>query len=62
MSKKQLTYTSALKELEMIVDKIENDSPNVDELTVLVKRAVELTNFCKNKLSNLFDIVYLRIS
>ena len=50
MSKKALTYKSALKELEDIVNKIENDSPDVDELTGLVKRATELMLFCKNKL------------
>ena len=50
MSKKPLTYKAALEELEKIVDKIEQESPDVDELTSLVKRAVELTDFCKKKL------------
>ena len=50
MSKKALTYKTALKELEDIVNKIENDSPDVDELSDLVKRAIELMSFCKTKL------------
>ncbi len=50
MSKKALTYKSALQELEDIVNRIENDSPDVDELTGLVKRAIELMTFCKTKL------------
>ncbi|MFC2124621.1 exodeoxyribonuclease VII small subunit [Bacteroidota bacterium] len=50
MSKKTLTYKSALKELEEIVNKIENESPDVDELIGMVKRAIELMSFCKTKL------------
>jgi len=50
MSKKALTYKTALKELEDIVNKIENDSPDVDELTGLVNRAIELMTFCRTKL------------
>jgi len=50
MGKKELTYKSALKELEGIVNKIEHESPDVDELTSMVKRAIELMSFCKTKL------------
>ena len=50
MQKKKINYKQALAELESIVDKIENRSPDVDELTDLVKRAVELVKFCKDKL------------
>ena len=50
MQKKKTNYKQALAELESIVDKIENRSPDVDELTDLVKRAVELVKFCKDKL------------
>lgn len=55
MSKKAQTYNTALKELEDIVNKIENDAPDVDELTTLVKRAIELMTFCKTKLRSTED-------
>jgi exodeoxyribonuclease VII small subunit len=50
MEKKKPSYKQALNELESIVAKIENQSPDVDELTDLVKRAVELISYCKMKL------------
>jgi exodeoxyribonuclease VII small subunit len=50
MEKKKPSYKQALHELESIVAKIENQSPDVDELTDLVKRAVELITYCKTKL------------
>ncbi len=50
MDKKKPTYARALAELESIVSKIESEKPDVDELNSLVKRAVELVRYCKNKL------------
>jgi len=50
MTKKQLTYQKALEELEAIVTKIEENEPEVDELNDLVKKAVDLVNYCKAKL------------
>ena len=51
MTKKQLTYQKALGELESIVTRIEENEPDVDELNDLVKKAVELVNYCKAKLT-----------
>ncbi len=50
METKPLTYNDAIKEIETILDKIENGEPDVDELSALVKRAGFLINFCKTKL------------
>lgn len=50
MAEKKLTYKKALLRLEEIVGKIENDEPEVDELSVLVKEASELVKKCKEKL------------
>ena len=50
MTKKQLSYQKALEELESIVKRIEEQDPDVDELNTLVKKAVELVNYCKSKL------------
>lgn len=45
------TYAEASQRLEQIVQYIEHDSPDVDELTKLVEEAVELSKFCRNKLT-----------
>ena len=52
MSKKQLTYSEAIVEIELIIGKIENQELNIDELSSNVKRVAELLNFCKLKLKN----------
>ncbi len=48
--KKEILYTEAIEELELIVSSIEKEDVNVDELSVKVKRAAELINICKEKL------------
>ena len=50
MAKKDLNYQKALDELESIVRKIEQDEPDVDQLSDMVARAVELVKYCKTKL------------
>ncbi|NCO68703.1 MAG: exodeoxyribonuclease VII small subunit [Nitrospirae bacterium CG_4_10_14_0_8_um_filter_41_23] len=52
MSKNKLTYTSAITELEAIVQDIESGEIDVDVLTAKVKRASELIRFCKDSLRN----------
>ncbi|KGN70133.1 exodeoxyribonuclease VII small subunit [Porphyromonas sp. COT-239 OH1446] len=51
MTKSNLTYSQAAERLEEIVRRIEHESPDVDELTKLVGEAVELTKYCKGKLT-----------
>lgn len=48
MTKK--TYSEAVKEIETIVEKIEQENLDVDELNELVKKASKLVNYCKDKL------------
>ena len=48
--KKQLTYSSALAEIEEIVSNIENEKYEIDELAEKVKRVAQLIEFCKEKL------------
>jgi len=50
MSKKKLTYDSALNELQEIVNEIESEEIGIDELSKKVKRAAELLKFCQEKL------------
>jgi len=57
MTKKQLTYAEAISELEDILREIENNEPDVDELTEKVKRAAYLLRFCKKKLRKASDEV-----
>lgn len=50
MSKKDISYSDALNELNEIASEIENESIAVDELTVKLKRASELITLCRAKL------------
>jgi exodeoxyribonuclease VII small subunit len=45
-----MTYKDAIKKLEEIVNRIENEDPDVDEISGLVKEAYELLMFCKKRL------------
>lgn len=45
------TYQEASQRLDAIVRRIEQESPDVDELTGLVEEAVQLTKFCREKLT-----------
>lgn len=50
MAKNNLSYSEALAEIELIVDKIENNELDIDDLAHNVKRVAELIKFCKAKL------------
>ena len=43
-------YNKAMKRLEEIVEKIENEEIDVDELSEKVKEAVELITACKERI------------
>lgn len=47
---KNITYRSALEEIEKLLEEIENDVVDIDILTDKVKTVSELLTFCKNKL------------
>ncbi len=47
---KEPTYKEAMEELEAITHQVENEEPDIDELSKLVKRAKELIQLCKKKL------------
>ena len=50
MAKKEQTYGEAMKELQDIMFRIENEELDVDILLEEVKRAAILIKFCKDKL------------
>jgi len=43
-------YAAAMAELEEILEQIEGDEVDVDALSVLVTRAVELVRFCRTRI------------
>lgn len=49
-SKKELTYETALRELQEIVSQLQEEAIGMDELTGKVARAAELIRFCREKL------------
>lgn len=48
----EMNYTAAFKELQEIVNEIEQGEITVDELSKKVKRASTLIKICKNKLTS----------
>jgi exodeoxyribonuclease VII small subunit len=46
----EISYTQAYKELQEIVDEMENSEIAVDELDTKIQRASELLKICKDKL------------
>ncbi|MGW8123464.1 exodeoxyribonuclease VII small subunit [Roseivirga echinicomitans] len=52
MSKSKLTYKESLERIEAIVDIIENQQPDIDDLSNLVKEATTLIKDCKLRLKN----------
>lgn len=49
---KEINYQDALNELESIVSAIEEDDLDIDKLSEEVKRALELIQYCRQKLRN----------
>jgi exodeoxyribonuclease VII small subunit len=48
--KKQMTYGEALKEMEEILSRIENQQLDVDDLSKTVDRVAYLLKLCRDKL------------
>ena len=52
MTKKKISYSEALAEIESILQKIEEGKLDVDELAEKVKRVTDLLKICRDKLYN----------
>lgn len=52
MSKK-MTYDTAYAELTKILNELQSDETGLDQLSDMLKRAAELTEFCKSKLRSI---------
>ena len=48
--KKGLSYKEAISEIEEILQQIENEEPDVDQLSEKVKRLSVLVSWCREKL------------
>ncbi len=46
----ELTYESAMSELQSIVNEVQSEQIGMDELSRKIKRAADLIAFCRNKL------------
>ncbi len=52
MSDQKLNYKKAIQRIETLVSKIEGDDPDVDNLSEMVKEALELLKYCKQHLKS----------
>ncbi len=50
--KKDTSYSEGIQRLQEILNKIEHNSPDVDELMTLTEEAVQLIQFCREKLNS----------
>jgi len=50
MEEKTFNYKEAMAPIEDIAHKIEHEEPDMDELSALIKTAVDLIGQCKQKL------------
>ena len=46
-----MKYEEALKELEQIVSRMENNEVGIDEMTTQLKRAKQLIKLCRDRLT-----------
>lgn len=48
---KEMTYTQAVNELEQILAHMQSDKCDIDKLSALTRRATELLNECRSRLT-----------
>ena len=51
MTKQELKYEDAVRQLETIVDKLESNELGIDQLSSELKKAQQLIKLCKEKLT-----------
>lgn len=51
MAKQEIKYEEAVRQLETIVDKLENNELGIDQLSSELKKAQQLIKLCKEKLT-----------
>ena len=48
--KREIKYSEAIKELNQILEDLEREKIDVDEVSLKVKRAIELIKLCRDKI------------
>ncbi|HEY9542116.1 exodeoxyribonuclease VII small subunit [Prevotella sp.] len=51
MAKEEIKYEDAVKQLELIVDQMENNELDIDEMADRLKKAQKLLKLCKDRLT-----------
>lgn len=51
MTKQELKYEDAVRQLETVVDKLESNELGIDQLSSELKKAQQLIKLCKEKLT-----------
>jgi len=51
MNKKSIKYSEAIEELNAILEGLESERIDVDEVSLKVKRAIELIRICREKIA-----------
>lgn len=52
MATKKMTYTKALEEINEIIAEIESGDVDIDEISIKLKKAKKLFDFCQDKLKS----------
>ena len=55
MAKEDFKYEEAVRQLESIVEKLENDELDIDSMSENLKKAQKLIKLCKDKLTKTDD-------
>ena len=55
MAKEEFKYEEAVRRLENIVEKLENDELDIDSMSENLKKAQKLIKLCKDKLTKTDD-------
>ena len=55
MAKEEFKYEEAVRQLEDIVEKLENDELDIDSMSENLKKAQKLIKLCKDKLTKTDD-------
>ena len=55
MAKEEIKYEEAVRQLEDIVEKLENDELDIDSMSENLKKAQKLIKLCKDKLTKTDD-------
>jgi exodeoxyribonuclease VII small subunit len=55
MAKEEFKYEEAVRQLESIVEKLENDELDIDSMSDNFKKAQKLIKLCKDKLTKTDD-------